>query len=307
MPILIALVVFVAVALAVVAVMQPKDDPVARRIRGESGGGGRYGTRHLEGGIGRRVFGPAAQRFGEQLARVLPHRLLERFDRMLVMANSRMPVAIFLSVWAGSTVFGILLWLYIIGSSQVITPAQAALLAVVLIGLFALMPYVLLRNRVKRRQKRITRALPDGLDLLVTGVEAGLGVDAAFVMVTEKTAGPLSEVFTLYLRQVGLGRARREAFLDVAQRTGVPDLIRLAASVAQAEQMGTVLGDVLRVQAQDLRMLRRQRAQEAAQRAPVLMTIPMASCFLPAMAAVVIIPSGLNIMAFFTRARGGLP
>src|SRR5438094_9390699 len=131
-------------------------------------------------------------------------------------------------------------------------------------------PYALLRRRANGRRKAITRALPDALDLLTTGVEAGLGVDAAFVMVTEKTGGPLSETFSNYLRQVGLGRSRRDALTDVADRSGVQDLIRVAASVAQAEQMGAVLGDVLRVQAEDLRLLRRQRAQERAQRAPVL-------------------------------------
>jgi tight adherence protein C len=157
---------------------------------------------------------------------------------------------------------------------------------------------------VKNRQKAITRSLPDSLDLLVTGVEAGLGVDAAFAMVTEKTGGPLAEAFTSYLRQVGLGRPRRDAFADIAERTGVMDLIRVAAAIAQAEQMGATLGDVLRVQAEDLRTLRRQRAEEAAQRAPVLMTIPMSLCFLPAMGAVVIVPSILNVMDFLHGMRG---
>jgi tight adherence protein C len=227
--------------------------------------------------------------------------MIHEVDRMLIMANSTMPVPIYLSIWAGSTAIGIAFFAYLHGANPKWTLVQGYLVAFLVIGLAAILPYMSLRRRVKKRQKSITRALPDALDLLVTGVEAGLGVDAAFAMVTEKTTGPLSEAFTLYLRQVGLGRPRREAFLDVAERTGVIDLIRIAAAVAQAEQMGAVLGDVLRVQAQDLRVLRRQRAQEAAQRAPVLMTIPMASCFLPAMGAVIIVPSALNLMHFFQR------
>jgi tight adherence protein C len=163
-----------------------------------------------------------------------------------------------------------------------------------------LVPYLILRRRARRRQKSVARALPDALDLLVTSVEAGLGVDAAFAMVTERTSGPLSQTFALYLKEVGLGRPRRDALAHVAERTGVPDLIRIAASVAQAEEIGTTLGDVLRTQAEDLRLLRRQRAQEAAQRAPVLMTIPLALCFLPAMVAVVIVPSILNLMQFIS-------
>src|SRR5439155_23900901 len=104
------------------------------------------------------------------------------------------------------------------------------------IALATSVPYAMLRRRSNARRKAITRALPDALDLLVTGVEAGLGVDAAFVMVTEKTGGPLSETFASYLRQIGLGRSRRDAFIDIANRSGVTDLIRVAAAVAQAEQ-----------------------------------------------------------------------
>jgi tight adherence protein C len=108
----------------------------------------------------------------------------------------------------------------------------------------------------------------------------------------------LADTVRLYLRQVGLGRSRRDALVYVADRTGVQDLIGLAASVAQGEELGTSIADVLRRQAEDLRVSRRQRAQAAAQRAPVLMTIPLVLCFMPAMAAVVVIPSILNLIDF---------
>ncbi len=300
MPLVISLLVFAAVVLSAWAVLKPKPNPVARRIRGDISTAP-TNQRRFEGGIGERLLGPAARRFGGILARLLPNRLVNNVEQMLIMANSTMPVTVFLSIWASSVALGVLLSWLMIRSNPNLATGQAFLILVMVVGLFTLIPYMLLRRRVKKRQKSITRALPDALDLLVTGIEAGLGVDAAFAMVTEKTSGPLSQAFSLYLRQVGLGRPRRDAFLDVAQRTGVTDLIRIAASVAQAEQMGAVLGDVLRIQAQDLRVLRRQRAQEAAQRAPVLMTIPMASCFLPAMGAVIIVPSILNLMTFFTR------
>ena len=113
---------------------------------------------------------------------------------------------------------------------------------------------------------------------------------------TERTSGPISQTFGHYLREVGLGRPRRDALAAAADRTGVDDLIRISAAVAQAEDMGTTLGDVLRTQAEELRLVRRQRAQEAAQRAPVWMTIPLIFCFLPAMGAVIVIPSVLNFL-----------
>ena len=154
-------------------------------------------------------------------------------------------------------------------------------------------------------QKSIIRALPDGLDLLVTCVEAGMGADAAFATVTERTDGPLSDAFALYLlREVGLGRSRREALQSAADRTGVDDLIGLAVSVNRAEELGTTLGDVLRIQAKDLREIRRTRAQEAAQKAPVKMTIPLALCFLPAMGSVIVVPAIINLVRFFGEATG---
>ncbi len=300
MPLVIGLLAFAAVTLAAWSVLAPKADVVGRRIRGDTGQE-LSSQRRLQGGIGERLFAPAARRVGGALVRVLPHRLVGTIERMLIMANSTMPVTGFLTIWAASAAGGVLLFAYMSHAQTSWNPLQTIMIAVLVIGIFTILPYMLLRRRVKKRQKSITRALPDALDLLVTGIEAGLGVDAAFAMVTEKTSGPISQAFALYLRQVGLGRARREAFMEVAQRTGVQDLIRIAASVAQAEQIGAILGDVLRVQAQDLRILRRQRAQEAAQRAPVLMTIPMASCFLPAMGAVIIVPSALNLITFFAK------
>jgi tight adherence protein C len=95
-----------------------------------------------------------------------------------------------------------------------------------------------------------------------------------------------------------LGRARRDALKYAADRTGVQDLITLAAAINQGEELGTTMGDVMRRQAKELRTLRRQRIQEAAQRAPVKMTIPLATCFLPAMAAIVVVPSILNLLNF---------
>ena len=129
-------------------------------------------------------------------------------------------------------------------------------------------------------------------------MEAGLGVDAAFAKVAEKTTGPLADTFALYLRQIGMGRPRRDALTFVAERTGARDLIRLAAAVTQAELVGASLGDALRMQAVDLRMARRQRAEQAARRAPVLMTIPLVACFVPAMAIIVVTPTLINLMNY---------
>jgi len=120
----------------------------------------------------------------------------------------------------------------------------------------------------------------------------------------QHTHGALSQLFSSYLRQVGLGQPCRDALTDVAQRTGVQSLIKLAHTVAQATEVGTSMGDVLRVQAADLRTERRLRAQEAAQKAPVYMVIPLATCFLLVMVTVVIVPAVLNLLKFVGHVGG---
>jgi tight adherence protein C len=224
---------------------------------------------------------------------------------MLIHANEPWSLTGFLTVWAAVVALGIAALAYIAASNESISALQMTSIAALVVPMTVLAPYGLLRRRARARQKAIVRALPDAMDLLVTSVEAGLGVDAAFAMVTEKTEGPLSDSFSLYLRQIGLGRSRQEALAYVAERTGVPDLISLATSVSQGEELGTTLGDVLRTQSHELRLARRQRAQEAAQRAPVLMTIPLALCFLPAMGAVIVVPSVMNLFNFVGDLGGG--
>jgi tight adherence protein C len=157
-------------------------------------------------------------------------------------------------------------------------------------------PYLLIRRRANKRKKQIERALPDALDLLMTCVEAGLGVDAAISVVAQRTKGPLSEKLTEYLKQVGLGQSRREALEDIASSSGARGLTRLAAVVAQATTVGTTMGDVLRIQSAELRENRRLAAREAAARAPIWMTIPLALCFMPAMGAVIVVPSVLHLL-----------
>jgi tight adherence protein C len=293
----IAAVSFVAVTLAVWGVLRPGESVVARRIRSSS-----YQEmtreRRLEGGLLKRVLAPASRRVGRLLAGLLPQNVVRGIDHMLVMANEPMSLSAYLTLWAATILVGVLALVYIALAGSARSPLQLSGIGVAILPLAVLGPFVILRRRVRMRQRSISRALPDALDLLVTSVEAGLGVDAAFAMVVDKTSGPLSQMFALYLKEVGLGRPRRDALAHVANRTGVPDLVRIALAVVQSEEMGTTLGDVLRTQAEELRLTRRQRAQEAAQRAPVLMTIPLALCFLPAMVAVVIVPSILNLIRF---------
>ncbi len=294
---LIAIVAFASVSLGAWELLRPKENVVRRRILPEEVIARRREAQ-LEGSVLRRMAGPAAARVGRALGMLLPQNLVRGIDRMLVMANEPWSLQAFLATWAASSAAGLLLIAYFKLARPDTTALQMLGVSLAVLPFAVLLPYVILRHRVQVRQISIVRTLPDALDLLVTCVEAGMGVDAAFATVAEKTSGPLSEALALYLKQVGLGMPRREALTNIAERTGVGDFIGFAGSISQAEDLGTTVGDVLRTQAEGLRLVRRQRAQEAAQRAPVLMTIPLALCFMPAMGAVVVVPSILNLLNF---------
>ena len=302
MPLLVGLLVFTSVSLVAYQAMRPRSNTVARRAGGADPAVS--ASDRTRGGIGQRLFKPFALRWGHRISLLLPQNFVRGVDRMLVQSAQPWSLAGFLFIWAASAglCFGLF---YYVAISSAASPGQSLLLGALILPIGSVLPYALLRNKVKRRQKLIVRSLPDAMDLLVTSVEAGLGIDAAFALVAEKTSGPLSETVTTYLRAVGFGRSRREALQEAADNTGVTQLMSIAYAVNQAEQLGTTLGDVLRVQAEDLRIARRQRAETAAQRAPVLMTIPLVSCFLPAMGAVVLVPSVLNLINFVGGGLGG--
>ncbi len=141
----------------------------------------------------------------------------------------------------------------------------------------------------------MVRSLPDALDLITTCVEAGLGLDAALAKVGEQMKGPLSEELSQMLREVSMGRLRREALTDLGERTGVPELISFVNAVIQAEQLGVSIGQVLKVQSDQMRTHRRQRAEQLAHEAPIKMMFPLVMCIFPAFMLVILGPAVIRI------------
>jgi tight adherence protein C len=158
-----------------------------------------------------------------------------------------------------------------------------------------MLPKVWLENRVRLRQKVILKSLPDAFDLITTCVEAGLGLEAALARVAEKVQGPFGEELTVMLQDVALGKLRRDALREVAERTGVPDLTSFINAVIQAETMGTSIAAVLRVQADQMRIRRRQRAEQEAQAAPIKMMFPLVLFIFPTMFIVILGPAAISI------------
>jgi tight adherence protein C len=288
------LLIFGAVFLVSWQLLRPREDVVARRL-GVAVSASQVAPRTP---LPRRVARGVVRKLGRLAARLLPQNFVRDIDAWLVKANEPWPLIGFLGAWAASAAFGVLLVVWFATSVEDMTIPRLTFISVLILPMFCLLPFMILRRRALTRQRAIIRSLPDALDLLVTCVEAGMGIDAAMAMVVDKTEGPLAETFSQYLREVSLGLSRRAALTRLSDRTGVPQLMGLAAAINQGEELGTPLADVLRLQSEDLRADRRERAQSAAQRAPVLMTIPLVLCFMPAMGAVVVVPSILNLMDF---------
>ena len=149
---------------------------------------------------------------------------------------------------------------------------------------------------MRARQHRILRAVPDTLDLLTISVRAGLGFDSALAKVVEKTNGPLADEFARALAEIRVGRPRRDALRDVVERTEVPGLSAFVGAIIQAEQLGVPIAKVLQVQSEQLRIERRQRAEEMANKAPIKMLFPLVGCIFPSMFIVILGPAIILIM-----------
>lgn len=166
-----------------------------------------------------------------------------------------------------------------------------------LAGLFVALGYYLpdlwLSSKITRRQDEVVKALPDALDLLTVCVEAGLGFDAALGKLTEKWENDLALAFGRVLQEVRLGKTRREALRDMSYRLDVPDVTSFIAAVLQAEQLGVSMGKILRIQSDQMRMKRRQRAEQKAHQAPIKMLFPMALLIFPTIWLVLLGPAVL--------------
>lgn len=180
-----------------------------------------------------------------------------------------------------------------------ITTAQCILLAVAGVPLGWMLPDFFLKSRAQKRKDDVEKNLPDVLDLLTVSVEAGLGFDGALMKVVEKSKGVLADEFLQVLQEAKMGKPRREALRDMAERLAVDDLSNFAGSVILADKLGISIGNVLRLQSEQMRQKRRQRAEEKAMKAPVKMLLPMVFFIFPAIFIVLLGPAVINIAKTF--------
>jgi tight adherence protein C len=157
-------------------------------------------------------------------------------------------------------------------------------------------PNIWLGGKIARRGETIARMLPDTLDLLTVSVEAGLGFDAAVAKVCEKMTGPLIDEMKIMSREIRVGATRRDALRNMGDRIGAEEVKSFTRAIIQAEELGASLGRTLRVQAQDMRILRQLAAEEKAMKAPVKMLFPTVLFIFPSMFIVILGPAALGIM-----------
>jgi tight adherence protein C len=189
--------------------------------------------------------------------------------------------------------FGIANLMGLAGSMMILGPAGGGVLGY-------LVPSVWLDRRVKARQKEIRVALPNALDLLTISVEAGLGFDAAITRVTEKYHNALALEFIQVLNETRLGRPRLEALEDMARRNKVEELNNFIQAVVQSEQLGVGIAQVLRIQSEEMRRRRRQRAEEMGAKAPLKMLFPMVGCIFPTLFIVLLGPAVIQVAQQFS-------
>jgi tight adherence protein C len=201
-------------------------------------------------------------------------------------------VGVKLMALIGFAVLGFVIGLLFARGSFVV----ALLFALVGAAVGYIAPEFWLGRKIRARSFGMVLQLPDALDLLTISVEAGLGFDAALAKVVEKMEGPLVDEFRQALAEVRMGRPRREALRDVANRADAQPVSNFVGAIVQAEQLGVPIAKVLQIQSNQLRIERRQRAEEAAAKAPVKMLFPMVGCIFPTIFIVILGPAVVTVM-----------
>jgi tight adherence protein C len=250
--------------------------------------------------VGARVFAPVTRGLTDFARRITPIGYTDNVKRKIVLAGS--PPGYEVDRFLITKVLGLasgILWIAL----AVILLGDKPLFAILCVG-FAwgacfFGADVVLDGRIQKRRAEIERRLPDTLDLLVISVEAGLGFEQALERTASAVPGPLSEESRRMLQETRMGASRADALRALDERTQVDDLRTFIMAMLQADAFGVSVARILRSQADEIRIRRRQVAQEASQKAPIKMLFPLAVCIFPAIFVVVLLPAVIQIFRNF--------
>jgi tight adherence protein C len=278
-----------------------EEDPLQKRLAEfvESGKEASLEEIELSQPFAERIIFPAARKMGELVSKFTPQNSIQATAVKLERAGN--PAGIDPNVFFTFRLVGLALGPIVYYISTISDPGsfihdRGLVVAAVATILGFQIPSILLNSRISRRQKEIRKAMPDALDLLTICVEAGLGFDAAIQKVYEKWDNELARAFGRVIREIQLGKLRRDALRDMANRLGIAEMTSFVAAVIQSEQLGVSMAHVLRIQSDQMRVRRRQMAEEEAHKAPIKMLLPMALLIFPSICIVLMTPAVLIIL-----------
>ncbi|MEN6315144.1 MAG: type II secretion system F family protein [Clostridiaceae bacterium] len=249
-----------------------------------------------------RVLRPMLDNMGKAMMRVTPGEMLTNLEKKIVKAGNpaNMEAKDWLSIQA-LMIVGLPVLTLIIGRSSNMSAGNLLMFIIAEVALGFVLPGFILGKLLTARQKIILNSLPDVIDLLTVSVEAGLGFDGALLKVVDKKPGPLASEFDKVLQEIKVGRQKKDALKDMAERVDLQDFTAFVGAVVQADQFGVGIANVLKIQAEQMRQKRRQRAQEKAMKAPVKMLIPMVLFIFPTLFIVLLGPVAIQLIEQFSK------
>ena len=299
---LVGIAIFAAVLLVVIGLRDSREgDPLQDRLADYAARGEITDLEEIElsQSISERILYPLARRFGELAIRFTPQNAIQQTTKKLELAGNPggMDATVFWALrMAGLSLGALLFFVATIAPEGSFLKGRGLMIGIPAAAMGFFLPVLWLSGRISKRQGDVRKAMPDALDLLTICVEAGLGFDAAMSKVYQKWDNVVALSFGRVIREIQLGKLSRDALKDMADRLGVAEMTSFIAAVIQSEQLGVSLARVLRIQADQMRIKRRQRAEEAAHKAPIKMLIPMALLIFPSICLVLMTPAILMLM-----------
>jgi tight adherence protein C len=274
-------------------------DPIEARLRAVQAGI-RAPNAMLSQPFIQRAAAPVAGKLARLVMALLPHTWLQATEKKLVWAGISMSLPGFVIIW---TALSLLLALFLFILTDALGFSGPIILIATCSGIIcgALASQVWLQMKIAERHYLTRKGLPDALDMMTTSVEAGLSLDAAMVRVAEFHRGPFQDELLRALQDMSLGKSRRDALEEICDRLNVPEVITFIQTINQAEVTGAPIGRVLRVQAEQVRIGRRQAAEAQAQRAPLLMIFPLVFFIFPSIFIVLLAPAILTVIDILTN------
>ena len=292
----------------IIQAMGRKQELLKSRLRGLNSGeeqkllADAYWRENMKRSLYERTVKSFADKMAAKLAKLTPASFRAQAEELVDQTNNfnGMGLSGFMLFLGASTVFLLLLGLWLVYSRNLpLVKGFLIFVAFIVAGMYV--PFFVLRQMVEERREAIRQSMPDVLDLLCVSVQAGLGFDGAMGKVTAKMKGPLIEEFERLLQELRMGITRRNALNRLAKRCGIEEMKLFTAALIQAEKLGVGTAQVLEIQSENMREMRRQRAKEKAAKLPVNIIFPTTVFIFPALFIVVLGPAIVTIMKTFSK------